>query len=93
MVGVDMGIYRLYQFQIQFIDEADILSGVIQHRVNQQCFAALPFRQEVGVCARGSVEQLTKYHSIFSRFFTRYKGSSPDVNVVAAQNKKRTKWR
>src|SRR5215813_14074534 len=57
-----MRIYRLDQLQIELADELQIAVNLLQHRINDQRFAAMPAGQEISVGARNAVEELAEDH-------------------------------
>src|SRR5205807_9930089 len=62
VVGVQMRVDRLDEPEVQFAQELEIAIDLLQHRVDDQVFAALPAREQVGVRARSLVEELAEDH-------------------------------
>src|SRR5262245_26475199 len=62
MVGMQMGIDRLDQSEVEFVDELDITVDLLQHRIDDQRLAPAPAGDEVGVGAGDAVEELAKNH-------------------------------
>jgi hypothetical protein len=62
MVGMQMRIDRLDQFEVEFIDELDVPVDLLQHRIDDQRLAPAPAGDEVGVGAGNAVEELAKDH-------------------------------
>ena len=71
VVGVQMGVDRLDQPQVELLDQLDIAVDLLQHRIDDQSLAAAPAGEQVGVGAGDAVEQLAKDHggtSLRTRF-------------------------
>ena len=63
MIGVQMGVDRLHQPQIEFAQQLAVAVGLLQHGIEDQRLAAGAARQQVAVGARNAVEKLTKDHA------------------------------
>ena len=70
VVGVQMGVDRLHQPQIQFAQQLAVAVGLFQHGVEDQRLAAGAARQQVAVGARNAVEELTKNHGLCRRMLS-----------------------
>ena len=64
VVGVEMGIDSLDQFQVELADELQIAVDLFQHRIDDQRFPAQPAGKEIGVGPGGGVEELAKNHAL-----------------------------
>ena len=62
MVGMQMGIDRLDQLEIEFAQQLAVAVDLLQHRIEDQRFAAGAARQQIAVGAGDAVEQLAKDH-------------------------------
>src|SRR5580692_4360517 len=62
MVGVQMRIDGLDQFEIQFTQQLAVAVDLLQHRIEDQRFAAGAAGQDITVGSRYAVEQLAKDH-------------------------------
>ena len=62
MIGVKMRVHRLDQFEVKLADELQIAVDPLQHRIDDQRFAAVATGEEISVGSRRAVEQLTKDH-------------------------------
>ena len=62
VIGVQVGIDRLHQPQIQLPEQLAVAIGLFQHRIEDQRLAAGPAGEQVAVGARDAVEELTKDH-------------------------------
>ena len=49
VIGVQVGIDRFHQLAIQFLHQLEIAVDFLQHRVNDQRFAARPTGEQIGV--------------------------------------------
>src|SRR5215472_5651953 len=62
VVGMQVGIDRLDQLEVELADELDVTIDLLQHRIDDQRLAAAPAGDEVGVSARDVVEELAEDH-------------------------------
>jgi len=62
VVGVQMGIDRLDQLEVELAHKLQIAVDAFQHRIDDQRLAAVPAGQQVAVGAGGSVKQLAEDH-------------------------------
>src|SRR5205085_10952608 len=62
VVGVQVRVDRLDQFQVELADQLEIAVDLLQHRIDDQRLAARPAGHQVGVSARYAVEQLAEDH-------------------------------
>ena len=60
VVGVQVGIDRLHQLQVQFADELEVAIDLLQDGIDDQRLAATAGGEQVGVGAGRRLEQLTK---------------------------------
>jgi hypothetical protein len=63
VVGMQVGIHRLHQLQVQFADQLQVAVDPFQHRVDDQRLAAAPAGQQVGVGTGGRVIELPEDHA------------------------------
>ena len=63
VVGMQMGIHRFHQLQVEFADQLQVAVHLLQHRVDDQRFPAAAGGQQVGVGAGGGIEQLAEKHA------------------------------
>ena len=62
MVGVQMGIDRLDQSQIEFAQQLAVAVDLLQHGIEDQRLAAGAAGQQIAVGPGNAVEQLAKDH-------------------------------
>jgi hypothetical protein len=62
VVGVDVGLERLRELELQLLEELDVPLELLPHGVDQQRLARHLVRQEVGVGGRRGVEELAEDH-------------------------------
>ena len=62
VVGVQMGVDGLDQFEIELAHELKIAVDLLQHRIDDQRLAAMPAGDEIGVGAGDAIEELTEDH-------------------------------
>ena len=62
VVGMQMGIDRLDQLQIEFAQQLAVAVDLLQHGIEDQRLAAGAAGQQIAVGAGGAVEQLTEDH-------------------------------
>ncbi len=62
VIGVKVGVDRLDQLQVEFGDQLEIAVDFLQHRIDDQGFAAAPACEQVRIGPRGAVKQLAKNH-------------------------------
>ncbi len=56
MVGVQMGIDRLDQLEVELAQQLAVAIGLLQHRIEDQRFAAGAARQQIAVGPGNAVE-------------------------------------
>jgi hypothetical protein len=66
VIGVEVGVHRLDQAQIQLADELEVAVHLLEHRVDDQRLAAAAAGEQVAVGAGDAVEQLAEDHGMFS---------------------------
>ena len=76
VVGVQMGVDRLDQPQVEFAQQLAIAVGLFQHGIEDQRLAAGAAGQQIAVGARNAVEELTKDHD---RCRVLYLGLAEDI--------------
>src|SRR5260370_23105371 len=59
---MQMRIHRLDQFEVELVGELDITVVLLEHRIDDQRFAAAPAGHEVGVSTGSAVEELAEDH-------------------------------
>ena len=62
MVGVQMRVHGLDQFEVEFAHELQVAIDPLQHRIDDQRLAAMPAGEEIGIGAGRAVEELAKDH-------------------------------
>ena len=62
VIGMQVGIDGLDQLEVELAYELNVAVDLLQYRIDDQRFAAVPAGEKVGVGARSAVEQLTKDH-------------------------------
>ncbi|MCY1301398.1 hypothetical protein D9M70_510090 [compost metagenome] len=62
VIGMEMGIDRLDQPEVEFADELQVTLDLFQYRIDDQRLAALAAGDQVGIGAGHAVEQLTEDH-------------------------------
>ena len=62
VVGVEMGVDRLHQPEIELLQKLDVAVDPFEHRVDDERFSAMAAREKIGVGAGGRVEQLPEDH-------------------------------
>ncbi len=62
VVGVQMRVHRLDQAQVEFADQLQIAVDLLQHRIDDQRFAAGAAGEQIGVGAGNAVEKLAEDH-------------------------------
>jgi hypothetical protein len=64
MIGMDVGVDRLYEFAIQLLQHAEILVNLFQDWINDHGFSTSAARQNVSVGTRRAVKQLSEDHRV-----------------------------
>ena len=67
MVGMQMGVHRLDQPEVEFLHQLQVAVHLFQHRVDDQRLAAAAAGEQVAVGAGYAVEQLPEDHRLFPR--------------------------
>ena len=49
MIGMNMCVYNLYQLEIQFFQQSEVVIGPFEDWVDHKCLATLSAGNEVGV--------------------------------------------
>ena len=62
VVGVQMGVDRLHQPEIELLHQLQIAVDLLEHGIDDERFAAAAARQHVAIGARDAVEQLPEDH-------------------------------
>src|SRR4051794_13895818 len=62
MVGMQMGVDRLDQLEVELLQQLAIAFRLLQHGIENQRLAAGPACKQIGVGAGNAVEQLAKDH-------------------------------
>ena len=62
VIGVDVGVYRLDQLQIQLVHEPEVAVHLLQHGVDDQRLSPATACDQVGVGAGDAVEELAEEH-------------------------------
>ena len=62
VVGVDVGIEDLGEGQIEFAEKSQVAIDLLQHRVDDEGFAAGTPGDQVGIAARADVVELAEEH-------------------------------
>ena len=60
VIGVEVGIDRLDELQLEFPDELEIAIDFLQHGIDDQSLASSPAREQIGVGSGYGIEQLAK---------------------------------
>ena len=64
VVGVQMGVDRLDQLQVELLHQLEVAVHLLQHGVDDQRLAAAPAGEQVGVGAGHAVEELAEDHGV-----------------------------
>ena len=72
MIGVQVGVDRLDELQLEFPDELEIAIDLLQHGIDDQRLASPPAREQIGIGSGYGIEQLAKDQ-----------GCLPDAMVLA----------
>jgi hypothetical protein len=62
VVGMQVCVDRLDQLEVELLHELQVAVNLLQHRIDNQCFAAATAREQIGIGARYAVEQLAEDH-------------------------------
>ncbi len=62
VVGVQVRVHRFNQPQIQLFHELQIAIDLLQHGIDDQCLAARPAGEQIGVGAGCLIKELAEYH-------------------------------
>ncbi len=62
VIGVQVGVDRLDELELELVDELDIAVDFLQDRIDDERLAAPPAGHEISVGARYRVEELAKNH-------------------------------
>ena len=62
VVGMQVGVDRLHQLQIELADELKVAVDLLQHRIDDQRLAAAAGGEQVGIGAGRRIEELTEDH-------------------------------
>ena len=81
MVGVQVGVHRLDQFEIELLDELQVAIHFFQHGIDDHRFPAAAAGEEVGVGARHGLEQLPEDH-FFGRLGSIWRKSSRNPEAM-----------
>ena len=63
MVRMEMRIDCFDEPKVEFVQELDITTDLLQHGIDDQCFAAAPAGKKVAVRARARIEHLPENHA------------------------------
>ena len=63
VIGMQMRVDRLDQFQVELAHELQVAVDLFQDRIDDQRLAALPAGEKVGIGAGRAVEELAENHS------------------------------
>jgi hypothetical protein len=66
VVGMQVGIDRLNQLQVELVDQLDVAIDLFQHRIDDQRLAAMPAGEQVGVGPGDAVKQLAEDHCVLT---------------------------
>ena len=66
VVGMQMGVDRLDQLEVELVDELEVAVDLLQHRIDDQRLAAAPAGEQIGVGAGDAVEELAEDHGCAS---------------------------
>src|SRR5262245_17365787 len=64
VVGVQVGVDRFHQPEVELADELQIAIDLLQHRIDDQRLATAAAGDQVGVGAGNAVEKLAKDHRL-----------------------------
>ncbi len=98
VIGVQMGIHGFDQFEVEFLHELQVAFDALQHRIDDQCLAAVPAGQEIGVGPGRGVEELAEDHArLRSPILDRMAGASdrfiPRRSSCVSCRRRRRNWR
>ncbi len=62
VVGVQVGIDRLDQLEVELADQLQIAVDLLQHRIDDQRLASAAAGEQIGIGAGDAVEQLAEDH-------------------------------
>ena len=56
MICMGVGIHTDFELQIELLEQAEIVVGIGDYRVDQQCFTAVQISKQVGVSGRVAIK-------------------------------------
>ena len=62
VVGVQMRVDRLHELEVELLHQLEIAVDLLQHRIDDERFAAAPAGEDIAIGARDAVEQLPEDH-------------------------------
>ena len=62
VIGMQMRVHGLDQFEVELLDELDITVDLLEHRIDDERFAAAPAGDDIGVSTGHAVEELAEDH-------------------------------
>ena len=62
VIGVQMRVDGLDQLEIKLAHQLEIALDLLQNRIDDQSFAAMPTGDEISVSSGNAVEELAEYH-------------------------------
>ena len=66
VIGVEMGVDRLHQPEVEFVQELNVAIDPFEHGIDDERLPAMAAREQIGVGAGGLIEELPENH--FSSF-------------------------
>ena len=79
VVGMQMGIDRLHQLQVQLPDELKVAIDLLEDGIDDQRLAATAGGEQIGVRARRRLEELTEDHNRLPRSCQGKEFTLPDI--------------
>ena len=86
MVGVHVSVDGLDQAQIKVFEQLDVTIDLLKHGIDDECFAAEPAGDQIAICRRLDIEQLTEDHSLLNDYIRANKLTPEEIEAFPHKN-------
>ncbi len=66
MIGVDVGVERVHELQVELADQGDVALHLLEHGIDEDRLARLLVGEQVRVGRGLGIEELSEQHGFFS---------------------------